>query len=99
MALDTQQGQAITRLTGTLQALGDYEGFSRAEQRYYIRIATAIATGLIPYIDGRDQLLQTQIDQLRNRVVELERVNQVQDARITALEQSFSNLGAYYNAG
>lgn len=92
MALDTTQGQAISRLTGTLQQLADYEGFSRAETRYYVRIATAIATGLIPYINGRDGILQRQIDELRQRVNVLEdRVNN-HERRIVNLEQRFSTI-------
>lgn len=94
MALDTQQGQAITRLTGTLQALADYEGFSRGEQRYYVRIATAIATGLIPYIDGRDDILQRQIDELFRRVRTLESIADNHEQRITSLEQRFGSVAA-----
>lgn len=94
MALDTTQGQAITRLTGTLQQLADYEGFSRAETRYYVRIATAIATGLIPYINGRDDILQRQIDELFRRVRTLEDIAENHEQRITSLEQRFSSIAA-----
>lgn len=94
MALDTAQGQAITRLTGTLQALGLNEGFSRAEQRYYVLIATAIATGLIPYIDGRDAILQRQIDELRTRLNTLEALARSNEGRITNLEQQIGSLVA-----
>lgn len=90
MARDTTQGQAIIRLTGTLQQLADYEGFSRAEARYYIRIATAIATGLIPYADGRDEILQRQINELLRRVQQLETIAQNHEQRITNLEQRYS---------
>lgn len=94
MALDTTQGQAITRLTGTLQQLADYEGFSRAETRYYVRIATAIATGLIPYINGRDDILQRQIDELFRRVRTLEDIAENHEQRITSLEARYGSLAA-----
>jgi len=94
MALDTTQGQAITRLTGTLQQLADYEGFSRAETRYYVRIATAIATGLIPYINGRDDILQRQIDELFRRVKTLEDIAENHERRITDLERRVASIGS-----
>lgn len=97
MAFDFEPPAATTRLEGTLrQEFSQFATYLASAGNAdalnsYLRLARAITAGIIPYIDGRDDLLDKKITVERKR-------NDEQDVRIAALEARIGGFQAQLSA-
>lgn len=95
---DTTQPQAVTRLTGTLEStFGVFVSYliqvgTTGASGIFNRLAFAIATGIIPYIDGRDNILDRLIAIERRRNDVQDQQIQDLDRRVTALENRIGSF-------